>query len=71
MAIEYMMRNNDPDDIIERKRKGDKTAMDLTPRNEKNLNKRIKMDPFTGGDQLDEIIKEQRKLKKKMKGENA
>ena len=65
------MRNNDPDDIIERKRKGDKTAMDLTPRNEKNLNKRIKMDPFTGGDQLDEIIKEQRKLKKKMKGENA
>ena len=51
-----------------RKRKGKKTAMDLTPRNEKNLNKRIKMDPFTGGDKLDKIIEEQRKRKKNMKG---
>ncbi len=62
MAITYGM------DGSKRKRKGDKTAMELTPRNEKNLNKRIKMDPFTGGDQLDEIIKEQRKRKKNMKG---
>ena len=51
-----------------RKRKGDKTAMELTPRNEKNLNKRIKMNPFTGGDELDKIIEEQRKRKKDMKG---
>ena len=51
-----------------RKRKGKKTAMDLTPRNEKNLNKRIKMNPFTGGDELDKIIEEQRKRKKDMKG---
>ena len=71
MAITYRMRDEDPEQIEQRERKGNKTAMDLTPRNEKNLNKRIKMDPFTGGDQLDEIIKEQRKLKKKMKGENA
>ena len=62
MAITYGM------DGSERRRKGDKTAMELTPRNEKNLNKRIKMDPFTGGDQLDEIIKEQRRRKKNMKG---
>ena len=52
-----------------RKRKGDKTAMDLTPRNEKNLNKRLKMDPVTGGDELDKIIEEQRKRKKQMKGD--
>jgi hypothetical protein len=51
-------------------RKGSKIAMDLTPRNEKNLNKRIKMDPFTGGDELDKIIKEQRKRKKNMKGKS-
>ena len=62
MAITYGM------DGSKRKRKDNKTAMELTPRNEKNLNKRIKMDPFTGGDQLDEIIKEQRKRKKNMKG---
>ena len=62
MAITYGM------DGSKRKRKGDKNAMDLTPRNEKNLNKRIKMDPFTGGDELDKIIEEQRKRKKNMKG---
>ena len=62
MAITYGM------DGSVRKRKGDKTALDLTPRNEKNLNKRIKMDPFTGGDKLDKIIEEQRKRKKNMKG---
>tara|TARA_Y100001937_G_scaffold111224_1_gene157608 strand:- start:323 stop:517 length:195 start_codon:yes stop_codon:yes gene_type:complete len=62
MAITYGM------DGSMRKRKGNKIAIDLTPRNEKNLNKRIKMDPFTGGDQLDKIIEEQRKRKKNMKG---
>ena len=51
--------------ISERKR----LAMaELTPRNEKNLNKRLNMNDFTGGDELDKIIKEQRKLKNKMKG---
>ena len=29
------------------------------------------MNDFTGGNELDEIIKEQRKLKRKMKGEKA
>ena len=51
-----------------KKRKGDKVAMDISPRNLKNLIKRLKMDDFTGGDQLDDIIKQQRKLKKNMKG---
>ena len=51
-----------------KKRKGDKVAMDISPRNLKNLIKRLKMDDFTGGDQLDDIIKQQRKQKKNMKG---
>ena len=51
-----------------RKRKGNKVAMDLSPRNLKNLIKRLKMDDFTGGSQLDDIIKQQRKQKKNMKG---
>lgn len=51
-----------------KKRKGSKVAMDISPRNLKNLIKRLKMDDFTGGDQLDDIIKEQRKRKKNMKG---
>ena len=51
-----------------KKRKGDKVAMDKSPRNLKNLIKRLKMDDFTGGDQLDDIIKQQRKQKKNMKG---
>ena len=51
-----------------RKRKGDKVAKDLSPRNLKNLIKRLKMDDFTGGSQLDDIIKQQRKQKKQMKG---
>ena len=51
-----------------RKRKGDKVAMDISPRNLKNLIKRLKMNDFTGGSQLDDIIKRQRKLKKDMKG---
>ena len=51
-----------------RKRKGNKVAMDISPRNLKNLIKRLKMDDFTGGSQLDDIIKQQRKQKKNMKG---
>ena len=51
-----------------KKRKGNKVAMDLSPKNLKNLMKRLKMDDFTGGDQLDDIIKRQRKQKKNMKG---
>ena len=51
-----------------KKRKGDKVAMDISPKNLKNLIKRLKMDDFTGGDQLDDVIKEQRKRKKNMKG---
>ena len=51
-----------------RKRKGNKVAMDISPRNLKNLLKRLKMDDFTGGAKLDDIIKQQRKQKKNMKG---
>ena len=51
-----------------KKRKGNKVAVDISPRNLKNLIKRLKMDDFTGGNQLDDIIKEQRKRKKNMKG---
>ena len=51
-----------------RKRKGNKVAMDISPRNLKNLIKRLKMDDFTGGSKLDDIIKQQRKQKKNMKG---
>ena len=63
------MNGNDPFDIKKKERKGDKTAMDISPKNLKNLEKRLKMDDFTGGDQLDDIIKKQRKQKKNMKGE--
>ena len=51
-----------------RKRNGNKVAMDISPRNLKNLIKRLKMDDFTGGSQLDDVIKQQRKQKKNMKG---
>ena len=51
-----------------RKRNGNKVAMDISPRNLKNLLKRLKMDDFTGGSKLDDIIKQQRKQKKYMKG---
>ena len=51
-----------------KKRKGNKVAMELSPKNLKNLMKRLKMDDFTGGDQLDEIIKQQKKQKRNMKG---
>jgi len=55
--------------IKKKERKGNKIAMDISPKNLKNLEKRLKMDDFTGGDKLDDIIKEQRKRKKNMKGE--
>ena len=68
MARTYRMKDNDPDDTEYRDRKGNKLAMDITPRNLKNLMKRLKMDDFTGGKRLDDIIKDQRKRKKDMKG---
>ena len=68
MARTYRMKENDPDDTEFRDRKGSKVAMDITPRNLKNLIKRLKMDDFTGGSKLDDIIKQQRKQKKNMKG---
>ena len=54
-----------------RKRKGNKIAIDITPRNLKNLQKRLKMDDFTGGQKLDEAIEEQRRLKKMMKNKKG
>ena len=68
MARTYRMKDNAPDDTEFRDRKGSKVAMDITPRNLKNLIKRLKMDDFTGGKRLDDIIKDQRKRKKNMKG---
>ena len=68
MARTYRMKDNDPDDTEYRDRKGNKLAMDITPRNLKNLMKRLKTNDFTGGSELDNIIKEQRKRKKNMKG---
>ena len=62
MAITY----NEDGSI--KKRKGDKVAVDISPKNLKNLIKRLKMDDFTGGGKLDDIIKQQRKQKKNMKG---
>ena len=67
----YRMRDDDPEQIEERERKGSKLAMDITPRNLKNLNKRLKEDDFTGGDKLDEIIEEQRRLKRMMKNKKG
>ena len=62
MALTYI------EDGSVKKRKGNKVAMDISPKNLKNLMKRLKMDDFTGGNKLDDIIKEQRKRKKNMKG---
>ena len=56
MARTYRMKDNDPDDTEYRDRMGSKVAMDISPRNLKNLLKRLKMDDFTGGSQLDDII---------------
>jgi hypothetical protein len=54
-----------------RKRKGNKVAMDITPRNLKNLQKRLKDNDFTGGANLDKAIEEQRRLKKMMKNKKG
>ena len=54
------------DDGTVRKRKGNKIAIDITPRNLKNLQNRFKDDPFTGGSNLDKAIEEQRRLKEMM-----
>jgi len=53
------------------KRKGNKVAIDITPRNLKNLNKRVNDDDFTGGSKLDKAIEEQRRLKKMMKNKKG
>ena len=52
-------------------RKGNKIATDITPRNLKNLNKRVNDDDFTGGANLDEAIEEQRRIKKMMKNKKG
>ena len=54
-----------------RKRKGNKVAMDISPRNLKNLQKRLKDDDFTGGGNLDKAIEEQRRLKRMMKNKKG
>ena len=54
-----------------RKKKGNKIAIDITPRNLKNLQNRFKDDPFTGGDKLDKAIEEQRRLKQMMKNKKG
>ena len=71
MARTYRMKDNDPNDTEYRDRKGSKLAMDITPRNLKNLQKRLKDDDFTGGQKLDEAIEEQRRLKKMMKNKKG
>ena len=68
MARTYRMKDNDPNDTEYRDRKGSKVAVDISPRNLKNLIKRLKMDDFTGGDRLDKIIEDQKRRKKNMKG---
>ena len=67
----YRMRDDDPEQIEERERKGSKFAMDITPRNLKNLQKRLKDDDFTGGARLDKAIEEQRRIKKMMKNKKG
>ena len=54
-----------------RKKTGNKIAIDITPRNLKNLQNRFKDDPFTGGDKLDKAIEEQRRLKQMMKNKKG
>ena len=54
-----------------RKKKGNKIAIDITPRNLKNLQNRFKDDPFTGGANLDKAIEEQRRLKQMMKNKKG
>jgi hypothetical protein len=52
-------------------RKGNKIATDITPRNLKNLNKRVNDDDFTGGANLDKAIEEQRRIKRMMKNKKG
>ena len=52
-------------------RKGNKIATDITPRNLKNLQKRVNDDDFTGGDKLDKAIEEQRRIKNMMKNKKG
>ncbi len=52
-------------------RKGNKIATDITPRNLKNLNKRVNDNDFTGGANLDKAIEEQRRIKKMMKNKKG
>ena len=52
-------------------RKGNKIATDITPRNLKNLQKRVNDDDFTGGANLDKAIEEQRRIKKMMKNKKG
>ena len=54
-----------------RKKKGNKIAIDITPRNLKNLQNRFKDDAFTGGSNLDKAIEEQRRLKEMMKNKKG
>ena len=65
MAITYN------EDGSKKVRKGDKIATDITPRNLKNLQKRVNDDDFTGGDKLDKAIEEQRRIKKMMKNKKG
>ena len=50
---------------------GSKVAIDIRPKDLKNLNKRVNSDDFTGGDKLDKAIEEQRRLKKMMKNKKG
>ena len=54
-----------------RKKKGNKIAIDITPRNLKNLQNRFKDAPVTGGANLDKAIEEQRRLKQLMKNKKG
>ena len=65
MAITYSENGK------KRVRKGNKIATDITPRNLKNLNKRVNDDDFTGGANLDKRIEEQRRIKKMMKNKKG
>ena len=65
MAITYN------EDGSVRKKNGNKVAIDITPRNLKNLQKRVNSDDFTGGGDLDKAIEEQRRLKRMMKNKKG
>ncbi len=63
--------NEETGRIEHMERNGSKIAVDITPRNLKNLNKRVNSDDFTGGAKLDKDIEEQRRLKKMMKNKKG